>query len=275
MAAESDDSPAQRLGRKLKEARLAAGYRSQAAIGEEIGLHRTTVAKIESGTRQIQAKVLKAWCGKCGVDYELYEASARLAWVTKAAPVPSWFEDFFKAQVLAHTIWAWHPIIIPGLLQTPDYARVLYEVVGTPKGQIEEHLAARIDLQQQTIRREPVPVNLVVVMDEAVIRRQVGTPEGMHAQLMHLVELGEENHVSIQVIPAARGANAGHVGPFMIAFLEETDVMFKDVAGEDITTDKRPAVRGGLAIFDRVRTVALSGPESLELIKKVAGEWTP
>lgn len=274
MAADSDDTAAQRLGRKLKEARLAAGFRSQAAIGDEIGLHRTTVAKIENGSRHIQAKVLRLWCEKCGVDYELYEASARLAWSAGAAPVPIWFEDFFKAQVLSHTIWVWHPIIIPGHLQTPDYARVLYEVVGTPKNLIDERVAARMDLQQQTIHREPAPVNLVAVMDEGVIRKQIGSPEVMRAQLLHLLELGKQGNIGIQVVPASRAANAGHVGAFTIACMQDTDVMLME-AMEDVTTDKRASVQEGLAIFDRIRLVALSGPESLELIAKVAEEWTP
>ena len=66
------------------------------------------------------------------MDFELFEASARLAWVAEASPVPAWFEDFRKAQVLAHTIRTWHPVIIPGPLQIPDYARVLIEATGTP-----------------------------------------------------------------------------------------------------------------------------------------------
>ena len=106
MSPDTDDSPARRLGRKLKEARLAAGYRSQEAFGEVMNMHRTTVTKIEGGKRQVSAKVLKLWCEVCHVDYELYEASARLAWVTEAAPVPVWFEDFLKAQILAHAIRA-------------------------------------------------------------------------------------------------------------------------------------------------------------------------
>jgi Domain of unknown function (DUF5753) len=71
--------------------------------------------------------VLRRWCELCHVDFELYEASARLAWVAADSPVPVWFESFFRAQVLAHTIRTWHPIIVPGPLQTPGYARALHE----------------------------------------------------------------------------------------------------------------------------------------------------
>lgn len=272
MPQEANDTPAQRLGRKLKEARIAAGFESQEEFGAAISMHRTTVTKIEGGKRRVSAKVLKLWCETCGVDYELYEASARLARVASVAPVPVWFEDFRKAQVLARTIYTWHPYMVPGLLQTPDYVTAQHIGAGTPRNLIEERVAARIDLQRQTIDRQPVPVTLRAVMDEAALHRQFGTPETMRAQLAHLIELGERENVGIQVVPASRAANAGNVGPFTVAVLDDGDVMLMD-AVEDMTTDKHPAIRAGLDIFDRVRLVALSGPESLELIAKVAEQW--
>ncbi len=266
-----EQHPARRLGRKLREARITSGFRSQQDFGTAMNMHRTTVTKIENGTRHITADVLRKWCELCHVDYELYEASARLAWVAEASPVPTWFEDFFRAQVLAHTIRAWHPIIIPGLLQVPDYARALHEGAGTADDLIEERVAARIELQQQTIERRPEPVRLLAVMDEAVLHRRVGSEEIRYRQLVHLAELGRRKHIGIQVVPASRGANAGHVGPFTIASVDDTDVMLMG-AIEDVTTDKRSAIRAGQMIFDRVRLEALSGPESIELIVKVAEE---
>jgi transcriptional regulator with XRE-family HTH domain len=273
-ASDDDHHPAKRLGRKLREARIAAGYRSQEEFSALLPLHRTTVTKLESGTRHITPEVLRKWCELCHVDYELYQAAARLAWVAEASPVPEWFENFFRAQALAHTIRTWQPIIIPGPLQIPDYARVLYEATGTPDELIEERVAARIDLQQQTIERRPVPVKLIAVMDEAVLRRRVGVDDVMHRQLVHLVEQGQRKHIGMQVVPASRGGNAGHVGAFTIASLEDADVMLMN-AVEDVTTDKRTAMRHGLEIFDRVRLDALSGPESLELIMKAAESCKP
>jgi transcriptional regulator with XRE-family HTH domain len=263
-----------RLGRKLREARMAAGYRSQEEFSTLMTVHRTTVTKIETGTRHVTPQILSKWCELCHVDFELYQAAARLAWVTEASPVPVWFENFLHAQALAHTIRTWQPTIIPGLLQIADYARALHEGAGTPDELIDERVAARIDLQQQTIERRPVPVNLIAVMDEAVLYRRVGPQDVVHRQLMHLVEQGQRTHIGIQVIPASRGANAGHVGAFTIASLDDADVMLMN-AVEDVTTDKRPAMKIALEIFDRVRLNALSGPESLELIKKAEESCKP
>jgi transcriptional regulator with XRE-family HTH domain len=268
------DHPARRLGRKLREARIAAGYRSQQEFGTTVSMHRTAVTKIENGTRHISPDLLRKWCELCHVDFELFEASARLAWVAESSPVPLWFEDFRKAQVLAHTIRTWHPVIVPGPLQVPGYARVLAEVTGTPDDLIDERVAARIDLQQQTIERRPVPVNLLAVMDESVLHRDLGSEEIRYKQLVHLADQGRRRHIGIQVVPAGRGVNAGHVGAFTIASLDGADVLLMG-AIEDVTTDNRSAVRGGLAIFDRVRLAALSGPESVELIMKAAEECRP
>lgn len=272
MSQEIDDSPAQRLGRKLKEARIAAGFESQEEFGRAVSMHRTTVTKIENGNRRVSAKVLRLWCDACGVDYELYEASARLARVAATAPVPVWFEDFRKAQILSRTIFTWHPYLIPGLLQTPEYLTAMHEGAATPSNLIEERVAARIDLQRQTLDRQPLPVTLRAVMDEAALHRQVGTPEVMRAQLMHMVALGERTSIGVQVIPAVRGANAGNVGPFTIASTDDGDVVLMG-ALEDVTSDKRSAVGSALATFDQIRLVALAGPESLELIAKVAEQW--
>ena len=269
-----DDHPAKRLGRKLREARIAAGYRSQEEFSALLPLHRTTVTKIESGARHVTPEILGKWCELCHIDRELYQAAARLAWVAEASPVPVWFQDFFRAQTLAHTIRTWQPTIIPGQLQTADYARALHEGADTPDHLIEGRVAARIDLQQKTIDRQPEPVNLIAVMDEAVLYRRIGSAEVMHEQLMHLVEQGRRKHIGVQVIPASRAANAGHTGGFTIASLDDADVLLME-ALEDVTTDKRASIRNGLHVFDKLRLVALAGPESLELITKAAETCKP
>jgi len=132
----------------------------------------------------------------------------------------------------------------------------------------------RIDLQQQTIERSPVPVTLLAVMDEAVLYREVGSDDIRHRQLTHLVEQGQRTNIGIQVVPARWGANAGHVGAFTIASMDDAEVMLMN-AVEDVTTDKRPAIRDALAIFDRVRLVSFSGTESLEIIMKAAESCKP
>lgn len=270
-----EDHPARRLGRKLKESRIAAGYRSQEEFGTQLNMHRSGVAKIEIGARNISPELLRKWCELCHVDYELFEASARLAWVAAANPIPVWFEDFAAARRLAHTIRTWHAVVVPGSLQTPGYARALYEVMGLDDDRIDELVANRIDLQE-VFTRTKRPVTLLAVVDEAALRRQVGTSDDMYRQLVHLIEMGNRRNVGIQVVPASRGCNAGHVGAFTIASLPDApDVLLTEGAVQDVTTDNRGALMQAHAIFDRVRLDALSKAESLGFIKELADQCKP
>jgi transcriptional regulator with XRE-family HTH domain len=269
------NSPGARLGRKLREARKAAGYTSHQALASAMNCDRSTVTKIESGTLAPSERMLHRWCELCHVDAELYEGLARLARAAEASPVPPWFEDFAAAQRVAHTVRTWHPIIIPGPLQTPDYARSLFVAMGLDDDRVEELVAARIDLQQ-VFARPKHPVTLLAVVDEAALRRHIGSAQDMYRQLTHLTELGQQRHIGIQVVPASRACNAGHGGGFTIASLPDApDVLLTEAAIRDITTDERGALMQAHAIFDRVRWDALSRAESLEFTEELAEQWKP
>jgi transcriptional regulator with XRE-family HTH domain len=270
-----DNSPAVRLGRKLREARKTAGYASHQVLASTMNCDRSTITKIESGRLAPSEKMLRLWCELCRVDYELYEGLARLARSADQGPVPPWFEDFAAAQRLAYAVRTWHPVIVPGPLQVPDYARALFVAMGLDDDRVEELVAARIDLQQISTRSKH-PATLLAVVDEAALRRRVGSEEVMHRQLTHLTEIGQHRNIGIQVVPASRGCNAGHSGAFTIASLPDApDVLLTEAAVEDITTDQHGALVQAHAIFDRVRWDALSKAESLEFIKELAGQWKP
>ena len=183
--------------------------------------------------------------------------------------VPPWFETFREVVLVAHTIRAWHPIIVPGTLQVPDYARALFVAMREDEDRVEDLVTARIDLQQQMFNR-PRPAALLAVMDEAVLRRRVGSREIMHRQLLYLIEQGQLPNISIQVMPADTGANAGCVGAFTIASVFGAPDVLLSNAVEDVTTEQRPTVHKAHAIFDWVRSDALPRTQSLELIAKVA-----
>jgi hypothetical protein len=233
---------------------------------------RSTVTKVESGRLVPSPKILRLWCELCHVDVELYESLARLARAAEESPVPVWFGDFYAAQRLAHTIRTWHPNVVPGSLQTPDYSRPLYEVMGLDDDRITELVAARQELQD-IFTRPKSPVMLLAVFDEAVIRRRVGSEEVMHRQLMHMAEAGQRKNMGIQVVPASHGCNAGHVGAFTIASLPGApDVLLTEGAVRDVTTDDPADLLQVHGIFDKVRLDALSKAQSLEFITKLADQ---
>jgi transcriptional regulator with XRE-family HTH domain len=269
-AAVIDLDPAATLARLLHDARVAAGYASQDSLARDLNVDRSVATKAESGNRFPSDKILLKWCELCDLD-----AGDILARVGKArnttGVVPPWFESFREVQFVAYLVRVWHPILIPGPLQVPDYARALFLAMREEDDRVEDLVTARIDLQEQMFNR-PKPVTLLAVMDEAVLRRRVGPPEVMRRQLLHLIDQGQLPNVSIQVVPADSEANAGCVGAFTIASVVGTaDVLLSD-AIEDVTTEQESTVRKAQAIFDLVRSDALSRTQSLELITKVVKE---
>jgi transcriptional regulator with XRE-family HTH domain len=263
----SSVSPAITLGEKLRLARVAAGYRSQDALAREMQVDRSLVNKAESGRRVPTDPMLRTWCQLCHLDYAPFAAQAQQARAWKN-PVPPFFETFRDAVLVAHTVFAWQPMIVPGLLQTAEYARELSISIGENEERIEELVAARIDLQQILNRKDPA--TLWAVLDESVLHRQFGSPEIMHRQLAHLVGQGQRSHIGIQVVPARYSGNGGHVGAYTIASAEDTPDVVLMNGVEDVPTTKPDAVRRAYAILDRVRSVALPKAESLEFIAKVA-----
>jgi transcriptional regulator with XRE-family HTH domain len=267
-------SVARYLGDKLRRGRIDAGYSSQESFAAKLGFDRSVVTKAETGDRPPTDDVLTMWIELCDLSPELFTELAELARMANGDddPVPSWFADYLDdVEPVAHTIRTWQPVIMPGLLQTPGYARALFVAMGESESRIEALTAKRIE--RQSIIDRDNPPSLWVVLDEAVLRRRVGSESIMHEQISYLAERALLQHVGVQVVPAESGANAGCVGALTIASVDGAPDVLLTEAVEDATTENRSRVRKGLDIFDRVRYDALPRAASLELIREVAEQW--
>ncbi len=204
-------NPAAFVGAELRRARLAAGFSSQDALAARLGFDRTVITKAETGERPPTAEVLAAWCEACQLDGELF---ARLTALARRSdgPVPSWFEGWLEAEREAYTLRLWSPLLVPGLLQTGEYARALFIAAGVDGDSADAMTAAR--LERQSVLERPDPPHVVVVLDESVLHRLIGSAQVMADQLTHVAELSERPYVSVQVIPFSTGANAGLSGAF-------------------------------------------------------------
>ena len=115
----------------------------------------------------------------------------------------------------AHTLRVWQPIIFPGLIQTEAYARELYAVAGFSEDQISEFVQSR--LSRHAILDRPDPPSVVIVLDEVVLHRLIGSPEVMRGQLAHVIELSKRPNMHIHILPSRTGANARLGGPIHLA----------------------------------------------------------
>jgi transcriptional regulator with XRE-family HTH domain len=263
-------SPPAFLGDELRRARLTAGYSSQEALATTLGFDRTVIAKAETGERPPTAEVLEVWCQACTLDPELF---ARLAQVARSAdgPVPSWFENWLEAERQAVTLRLWSPILVPGLLQTADYARALFIAAGEDLDRADRLTTAR--LERQTILDRANPPYVVAVLDEAVLRRLIGTPEIMFDQLGHLAAMSERANINVQVVADDTAGNAGLSGGFDLASGDGAPEVLRMEAVEDVTAETRSLVHKAAITFDRVRADALPRKASRALIEEAAEQW--
>ena len=266
-------NPAAFLGAELRRARVAAGFASQEALAARLGYDRTVIAKAETGERPPTPEVADA------LEAELFAGGpsglvGRLAALARRAdgPVPAWFEDWLEAEREALTLRYWQPIIVPGLFQTAEYARALLLAAQTDTS--DEAIGALVGarLARRAIFDKPDPPDVVVVLDESVLHRLIGSPQVMYDQLSEIADLSTRPYISVQVVPAGNGANAGLGGALNIAGGDGTpDVLHMD-AVEGQTSERRSLVRKAAVAFDRLRGDALSRGQSRDLILRLADE---
>ena len=265
-----ETSPPAFLGGELRRARVAAGFGSQDALAAKLGFDRTVVAKAETGERPPTDEVLAAWCEACHLDDALF---GRLVVLARRAdgPVPTWFEDWLQAEGKAHTLRFWQPLIVPGLLQTAEYARALFLAAGADEAKADELVAVRLERQSVFDRAEPP--HAVTLLGESVLHRLIGSPAIMSDQLSHLGGMAERPNVQVQIVPSARGANAGLSGGFALASCDDAPDVLRMEAVEDVTEERRSLVRHANLVFDLVRGDALPREESRMLILEAAEQW--
>jgi transcriptional regulator with XRE-family HTH domain len=265
-----ETNPAAFLGEELRRARVAAGFSSQDALAAKLGFDRTVVAKAETGQRPPTVDVLAAWCQACHLDDELF---GRLAVLARRAdgPVPTWFEDWLRAEGEAHTLRIWQPLIIPGLLQTAEYARALFLAAGADDAKADELVAVR--LERQLVLDRPEPPHAITVLDESALHRLVGSPAIMCEQLAHLADLAERPDISVEIVPTSMGANAGLSGGFQLASCDGAPDVLNMNGVEDVMEERRSLVRHATRIFDLVRGDALPRAASRTLIMEAAEQW--
>jgi transcriptional regulator with XRE-family HTH domain len=269
-ARDPEADPRAFLGGELRRARVAAGFGSQEALAARLGFDRTVVTKAETGERPPTADVLAAWCEACQLDEDLFARFAALA-RRSDGPVPSWLESWLDTEREAHTLRLWSPVLVPGLLQTAEYARALAVATGLDEDAAQGHVAVR--LERQAILDRPCPPHVVAVMDESVLRRLIGSPQVTADQLTHVAELSERPNLSVQVVPADTGANAGLSGAFDLASGDGAPEVLRMDGVEDVTAESRSLARKAADIFVRVQADALPRAASRTRILEAAEQW--
>lgn len=187
------------------------------------------------------------------------------------------YESFIGLETEASSIRNFELALIPGLLQTKDYARAL--IGGGPMeldaGDVDRRVEVRMTRQQ--ILAQAGRPQLWAILDEAAIHRTVGGPAVMRRQLESLAQAGEQGRTTIQIVPFGAGAHSGQLGPFVIlGFPEpsEPEVVTVETVGGNLYVDKPEEVRLYTTAFDHLRAVALSPGGSRAMLRAAAEAMT-
>ena len=269
-------SPAAFFGNEVREARTRARM-SQPALGEAVGYDATYVSKVETGTNvpnndfvnglDTIFPAMNGWFARFWVNSRKWEGQ-----------YPAWFKDYVEAERNARVIRWWEPLLIPGLLQTADYARELFrawQTVADPDA-LERNVSLRLD--RQAIFDRSDPPTLLAVIDEMVLWRCIGNAETMQTQLEFLLDMSMRPNIAVHVVPASVGAHTGLLGAFIVAELEAESgrVVYLETPDQGLISDAPSLATKILAGFERVRSEALPKGASHELIRRVVNErWTP
>ncbi|MFF3291547.1 helix-turn-helix transcriptional regulator [Streptomyces sp. NPDC003023] len=271
-----------RLAATLVKLREESG-KSPEEAAERIGCHRSKISRIENARLGISLGELRDLVTFYGVDdpdyvedlVSLARRGTERGWTRHlGATLPSYADHIDFEQTAAY-IRSFQPLLITGLLQTPDYARALYQA--NPEMLSNKRVDEFVDMrmQRQRILDEVSPPRICVIEGEAALRSQVGGRTVMGQQLDCLVKAAERPNVDIQVLPLAAGAHVGLVGAFVL-FAFPTPAFSDVVCVEHVTgtlhmENAEETDRYTLA-FDSLRSAALSPADSLGLIKHVRRE---
>jgi transcriptional regulator with XRE-family HTH domain len=256
-------NPVRYFGQQVRRARRAAGWTLR-EFGQRIGYDPGQISRIENGKRpptELFARMCdQAFPDRDGWFSEFYAESR--TWIA----TPPWFRSWVQHEQKAPALRIWQPSVLSGLLQTEDYARAILAVYpGVTDEQIGERLAARLARQAILTRDDPPAAWFLV--DEAALRRCVGSGDVMAAQLAHLAGLARLPNVTIQVVPEI--AHAGVLGGFAVA--ERAAYIETAVAGQ--VFEDAEIIAGLITQFDTLRNEALRRSESLVLIERMCERW--
>lgn len=256
---------------QLRRLRITAGL-SQEEFGRLVHYSGSMVSALELGQRPPDG----AFLTRADEALDTGGLLMSLLNLAKRDGEPVWFRPWLEAERSAHQLRVFEPTLVPGLLQTENYARVILRGVDTLSDEeVEQRVATR--MERQKILAGARPPQFVAVIDEAALRFTGDGVGGIMAQqIAHLIDCADRAHIHIHVIPAGTGLHVGLSGPFALARSADggwVGHLENQLGG--VVVDREEGVAALLTLWESVRNGALSRRQSIELMKDVEGQHEP
>ena len=269
-----------RLTVELRRLREQAGLTCE-DVGQRLECSGTRISRMETGrigARPGDVRELLEIYGVTGAAADSLVQLARDArrkgwWHAYGRVLPPWFEAYVGLESDAARLHDFQPSVVPGLLQTQDYARaILRDAPYADYGEdIDQQLALR--MRRQAVLDQPRPPQVRMVLGESVLWMQVGGPAVLRAQLLRLAELAARPDFSLQILPLRTAAHAQPAGPFtLLEFADPADptVVYLEHLTGSLLLDEDEEVQRYRAMFDHLRAAALAPGPSADLIARTA-----
>ncbi|WP_328497975.1 helix-turn-helix domain-containing protein [Streptomyces sp. NBC_00414] len=271
------------LGARLRALREEMEI-SREAAGHVIRASRSKISRLEAGRHGFKLRDVTDLLTHYGVTDEaeratllaLAEEANTLAWWQYYGDVvPTWMQTYLGAEQAASLIRCFEVQRVPGLLQTPAYARASIQLAhpGAAPQEIERRVTLRVE-RQRILRRKPA-TQLWAVIDEAALRRPVGGIDTMRAQLRHLIEICRLPQVTVQIIPFHAGGYAAEGGPVTILRLpggQLPDVVYLEHLATALYPDKRAEIERYWDVMNRLGLEAESPEETPTILHRILQE---
>ncbi|MEV7908001.1 helix-turn-helix domain-containing protein [Streptomyces anulatus] len=264
-----------RLGRELRRLREQADLSPEEAA-RQLGWSRSKLNRVENARLLLGATDISNACDLYGVDstgkaglIQLGKDAGKRGWWTAYSDV--FTGSYVALETEATAIRTWEPILIPGLLQTEEYAREIIHVARPElsAAEVDRHVDARMARKINLLgTRAPT---LHALIDEGALRRPVGAAGVMVRQLDEILKVVGWSNITVQVLPLATGAHGGVEGAFSVLSFgdEDPDVGYTECPSGDVYVEAADQVRRLMLTFERLASMALSPEESAVLIAAV------
>lgn len=266
------------LGGQLRDLRVKRGITREAA-GDHIRGSHAKISRLELGRTGFKERDIRDLLTLYGVtDAEERQRFLDLArqanepgwWHRYSDLLPSWFGTYLGLEQAASKIRTYEAHLVPGLLQTTEYARAVMSL-GYEDADMDRRVQVRIRRQEVLHRADPPTIWAII--DEAALHRPVGGPRVHREQMEHLVELAQLPNVTVQVLPYSAGEHAAAGSSFSILrFAEEElpDIVYLEHLTSALYLDRKQDLALYLSVMDRLSVQAESPGESLKILAEYA-----
>ncbi|MFI1796115.1 Scr1 family TA system antitoxin-like transcriptional regulator [Streptomyces sp. NPDC020379] len=257
------ESPVRTFGVEIKYAREARGW-SQAMLADKLCCQQPYVSKVETG-QQLASAQFAEQCDKVFGTPGVY---TRMRQRAADAGNPAWMIPYLQLEREAADVCDYSPVLVPGILQTPEYAEVVYRAARPEDATLQIMQRVEDRMRRREVFERPKPPSFWVILQEAALWSGLGGADVMLRQLRHLVAVSGHPRITVQVLPFGGVPPRGT--PFILLRQQDgPEVLYAESYVQGQVHDRSEAVAEARATFERLRANALSLDDSLSLVRHV------